>query len=275
LDFGDVRFVANDGSTILSYWMQSMFNGENATFWVKVSDNLSLSNAIIWMYYGNPTATSQSNGTNTFVVFDDFEGATIDTSTWRIDGQVTTSNTFAFTGSQFMEHGPGISLVQMINIPVTSDFRACAWFRDTPSTGGIESVLGVASQFHGALCGVSSDIETDNYITRVDNTYFVSNMTRTAAFHAMEVEYSDQAYLYIDGALQAYQGVIGVPVAIGIGSSWVSASGNAFWDSFYIRKCVRPEPVQGLWGPAAPVQVEVLPETVTIGLSNAVGQNFS
>ena len=254
-DFGDVRFVANDGSTVLSYWAESVFDGENATFWVKVSDDLSASYVTIWMYYGNPAATSQSNGTDTFVVFDDFEGSTIDNSTWTVTGEVTTSNVYAFTGTQCMEQGPGISQICLTSMPVTSNFAVGAWFRDTPSVNGIEAGLVVQSQDCKEFVGYDSsrpfDLDTAHYFSRVDfyaGTYWsISDINRTAAFHHMEIEYADRAYMFIDGVMQTYKGTVGVPIYIGLGSNWADASGNAFWDSVYIRKCVNPEPVQGSW----------------------------
>jgi len=254
-DFGDVRFVANDGSTLLSYWAESVFDGENATFWVKVSDDLSASYVTIWMYYGNPTATSQSNGTNTFVVFDDFEGSTIDNSTWTVIGQVTTSNVFAFTGTQCMKQGLGSSQIYLTNMPVASNFAVGAWFRDTPSVNGIEAGLMVQSQDCKEFVGYDSsrpfDLDTAHYFSQVDfyaATYWsISDINRTAAFHQMEIEYTDRAYMLIDGVMQTYKGTAGSPIYISLGSNWAGAIGNAFWDSFYIRKCVNPEPVQGSW----------------------------
>jgi len=41
------------------------------------------------MYYGNPSASSISNGNNTFLFFDDFSGSSIDTSKWIHDTSAT------------------------------------------------------------------------------------------------------------------------------------------------------------------------------------------
>jgi hypothetical protein len=71
-DFDDIRFTDDDGSTLLSYWLESYSWAGTGVFWIRVSDNLDFSTTI-FMYYGNPTARTVSNGPDTFIHFDDFE----------------------------------------------------------------------------------------------------------------------------------------------------------------------------------------------------------
>lgn len=72
-DFGDVRFTASDGETPLSYWMESKVDSNYAVFWVKVpSIPASPNSATIYIYYGKSDAATTSNGSNTFLLFDDF-----------------------------------------------------------------------------------------------------------------------------------------------------------------------------------------------------------
>ena len=35
-DFGDIRFTADDGVTLLSYWIEEKVDGDYAVFWVKI-----------------------------------------------------------------------------------------------------------------------------------------------------------------------------------------------------------------------------------------------
>jgi len=76
-DFGDVRFTNNDGTTLLDYWMESKSDSDNAVFWVEVADDLSTNPATIYIYYGKSDEVTTSNGGNTFIFFDDFEGQTV------------------------------------------------------------------------------------------------------------------------------------------------------------------------------------------------------
>lgn len=59
-DFDDIRFTDNDGDTVLTYWRQ-FINNTNATYWVKVNDDLG-GNQVIYIYYGNSTAEYIGNG---------------------------------------------------------------------------------------------------------------------------------------------------------------------------------------------------------------------
>jgi len=72
-DFSDVRFVSFDNSTVYSCWKEVLNSGVNATFWVRISEDLSTVNKNIWVYYGNSGASAVSNGADTFPLwFDDF-----------------------------------------------------------------------------------------------------------------------------------------------------------------------------------------------------------
>ena len=73
-DFGDIRFTDSDGITLLDYWLMTAEASTSATFFVKVpSIPASPSTAAIYLYYGNPSATSTSSGEATFIYFDDFD----------------------------------------------------------------------------------------------------------------------------------------------------------------------------------------------------------
>jgi len=85
-DFGDVRFTDYDGETLLDYWMEMKVDGDYAVFWVEVADDLSSSNATIYIYYGKSDATTTSNGANTFLFFDEFDGTDIDFNKWTLVG---------------------------------------------------------------------------------------------------------------------------------------------------------------------------------------------
>ena len=79
-DFDDIRFTLDD-NTLLNYWLESKTDSSTATFWVKVP-TISTSGATIYMYYGKSSASSLSNGSNTFDLFDHFEGSSVDAGKW-------------------------------------------------------------------------------------------------------------------------------------------------------------------------------------------------
>ncbi len=74
----DIRFI--DGNNELNYWIES-WNSTNAKIWIKVNLTAN-STKTIYLYYGNPNATSKNNGTAVFEFFDDFTSS-IDSNKWN------------------------------------------------------------------------------------------------------------------------------------------------------------------------------------------------
>jgi len=72
-DFSDLRFTTSDGTTSLDYWIEISTPSTNAIVWVEVPTLSANSKSTIYLYYCNPSATSASNGPNTFVFFDHFD----------------------------------------------------------------------------------------------------------------------------------------------------------------------------------------------------------
>ena len=75
-DCSDVRFTDSDGVTELPYWLERGCNTGSTVFWVKVPSIPGGSVKTIYMYYGNPSATSASDGSAVFEFFDGFESWT-------------------------------------------------------------------------------------------------------------------------------------------------------------------------------------------------------
>ena len=80
-DYDDIRFTMANGA-ICPYWIESS-DSSSATIWVKVP-SIPAGDTILYLYYGNPNATSVSNGDNTFVFFDDFNDNSLNTSKWTV-----------------------------------------------------------------------------------------------------------------------------------------------------------------------------------------------
>ena len=69
----DIRFINTD-LKLLPYWIESWDKaGQTAKIWIKIPSIPASSTVTIWFYYGNADVSSASNGTNTFLFFDDFE----------------------------------------------------------------------------------------------------------------------------------------------------------------------------------------------------------
>ena len=72
-DGADIRFIDAEGKE-LSYWIESWdYSGKSAKIWVKVPKIPANGETRITMRYGNPGASSQSDGDATFNIFEDFD----------------------------------------------------------------------------------------------------------------------------------------------------------------------------------------------------------
>ncbi|MBX6359880.1 MAG: DUF2341 domain-containing protein [Acidobacterium ailaaui] len=80
----DIRFTASDGLTAIPFWIES-WNSTSAVLWVNVP-SIPTTGTTIFMYYGNPSATTASNGPATFLFFDDFSEGNINSSNWTASG---------------------------------------------------------------------------------------------------------------------------------------------------------------------------------------------
>lgn len=68
----DLRFTNTDGTTILPHWVEYGCNSAGTGVWVQIPTLPAGITKTIYMYYGNATATSTSNGAGVFTFFDDF-----------------------------------------------------------------------------------------------------------------------------------------------------------------------------------------------------------
>lgn len=91
---GDIRFLDEDRTTQLSYWIESWEFPSSATIWVKVPD-IPAEGKTIYLCYGIPMyfdefnpdiVESTSSGDNTFLFFDDFSQPQLDPLKWSTIG---------------------------------------------------------------------------------------------------------------------------------------------------------------------------------------------
>ena len=106
-DFDDVRFASSDGITLLDYWLESKTNSSTADFWVEVpSIPVSPNTVAVYMYYGNSSASTASNGANAFISGTDF--AQDDGFSYRDNG---INESYGDSTGQIRSNGGQLSLV--------------------------------------------------------------------------------------------------------------------------------------------------------------------
>ncbi len=132
-DFDDIRFYDATSFSELPHWIESKTDGVLATVWLKTGTNNT-----IYMYYGNPSATSVSSGVNTFDFFDDFTGTTINTSKWvEVD---TAANYFTQNNELISSGGNSGWNIGMYSVPNFT--RPFVFEVDHYRTGGNYMMLG-------------------------------------------------------------------------------------------------------------------------------------
>jgi len=85
-DYSDLRFTKSDGISLLPYWIETPSSSSAAAVWVNFDSIPQSSTANFYLYYGNSSATDASDGTNTFVFFDDFNDGNFNTTLWSQTG---------------------------------------------------------------------------------------------------------------------------------------------------------------------------------------------
>jgi PKD repeat protein len=189
-DFDDIFYTTEDGVTPEDFWLEEYVDSSYAIFWVEVSGDLDAGDVIIFMYYGNSGASSASSGKDTFVVFDDFEDASIDTSLWDYNTQdsgttisesagelhIVHSTGYAHTGGSMIAktdlNGGSYSAMSYYNTGPTGYTNA--WLNgfgfcyDIAYTTSYYSSAGSDSQFAGV--GIRSD-QTYHYVHSVGDTF--------------------------------------------------------------------------------------------------------
>jgi len=80
-DYGDLRFFEEEWGIPLPYWIENR-TSDNVTVWVRRLKPNDGTDNLIYVYYGNPRAMDASNGEATFLLFEDFSGASLDTTKW-------------------------------------------------------------------------------------------------------------------------------------------------------------------------------------------------
>lgn len=84
-NYNDIRFTTSDETTLLDYWIESS-DSSSAIIWVEF-DSIGTGATTFYMYYGYASASAVSSGANTFLVFDHFNDASLNTDIWTIESE--------------------------------------------------------------------------------------------------------------------------------------------------------------------------------------------
>ncbi len=172
-DFDDLRFTAVDGITLLDYWRETYVASTSAVVWVKVTANLD-SDQIIYMYYGNSTVSTTSNGTATFLFYEDWASETIDAGRWdtvSADGTITYDDTDANHGSVLWAVGNAPDAVWHIESLVDATAPTALLFRSyiESTAASTQRTRQGSGAYTDAYALVASNYGADEFMVADDN----------------------------------------------------------------------------------------------------------
>ncbi|MCL5094312.1 MAG: DUF2341 domain-containing protein [Patescibacteria group bacterium] len=237
-DGSDIRFTDSDGTTELSYWIESLNNSttaKNYKIWTKVPSIPASSTKTIYKYYGNASATSSSNGTNTFEFFDDFEAGNL--SKWTVTGSPTTGASYAYSGN-YGARVFGDYQTNYIRKTYSTSPAVIEW--NEKYIGGYW--YGGVSGTNPRLIGISDPLTTYNIY---DGTYQTGGqITNGTSWHKYKTvigpssttyHADNSAALYTTSASTNYSQVL---FYTGNGAT----TGDAYVDNVFVRKYASSEP---------------------------------
>jgi hypothetical protein len=255
-DFGDVRFTASDGVTPLNYWMQSQTASNSATIWVQIPDDLSTNAATIYIYYGNPTATTTSNGYNTFQFFDDFSttpnGWTFSGSNAYISNGLLTINSISSAQSFAYKTAP--TALTNYRFSFSESFTGNnAGFRAWPKATATSNI-----NLPGVFVGRDvyyNPVNQVSYITQGGVSLPRLNPARNANWHTITVTKYGSTYTDYWDALTstATDSTAETGNYVQFACEW-NAGGGLNVDWIFLSKYVNPEPAHGEWEPEQAIQ---------------------
>ncbi|RLI13389.1 hypothetical protein DRO33_01370, partial [Candidatus Bathyarchaeota archaeon] len=251
-DFDDIRFTTNTSLSLLDYYIEEKYDGDNCTVWVKVP-SIPTGGATICIYYGNSSVSSLSNGTATFIFFDDME--TWEGWTQYGDGEVSQDSSRAFEGTYSAHkttandpHGAYKDIGQTLGRDIALEFRVN---RNSGYSGGAYDRVGIIDN-DGNGYGWAYD-HGGNYL-KIDKrtNYEGSILASQSATDEMDAWSKAVLILLSDGTIKAKR-----YLSDGTSSgdlSYTETTYSSFTrvyifgghdyvvDQMFIRKCIATEP---------------------------------
>ena len=251
-DFDDINFTKSDGISSLDYWMRAKVDSNYAIFWVEIDSIPEDPDKVdIYIYYGNEGASTSSNGTNTFLDFDDFSYGDSPTNHGWTEFEGVDTYSYEISGGRLKmsaDYGDRIGLYNDIS----------------SSDGAMEVDIEIESElypefFSGSAIGIRKG--TDYYQTTMGSehgdgrlryssdwstVYTLSFASTIDVVYALSQRYVGTALsTVIDGIVEGS----GVDGNLNSGYCYLYVhSGVVYYDDFRIRKFVDPEPMPTSWG---------------------------
>ncbi len=252
-DGGDIRFL-NSSGTNLEFWIENgTYNTTTTTIWINCDNIAASAITNIYMFYGNSSAILASSGSNTFEMFDDFTGTTLNALNWNncATNSAIVSSGFVTLTSDGINNSV-ISSTSTFTAPVVSEMYVNSLSgssvimgqADNLTTGyGIkyESTGGGIMKLNLISTGLECVTATDqtlapNSVSSINTTGIWSFIWGTNASQRLIWPGGDESRTDTDNAAS-----FGQPQTMIVGN--IDNSGSTTLDWYRVRKYVANDPV--------------------------------
>ncbi|MFW9804275.1 MAG: DUF2341 domain-containing protein, partial [Candidatus Thorarchaeota archaeon] len=263
--FGDIRFTDDDGTTLLDYWNEYVVMSDHAVFWIEISDNLNISQSI-YVYYGNSEANSVSDGSATFMYFDDFENNNFDA--WDAVGSTVSIQSSVVRDGSYSAELPGGGterhLTQNISQIYNGSFMVHTWanldYSDNRAGYPVYWYgLTTDEEVHGGYSIIGHYTDWSHTSNSVNPVSWPANSTISSdLWYRIEVGFDFQYSRQYAWNNRSFMG--DVPLKPQLVNANVTTilylylaggydPGRTMWiDNYYVRKWIPSEPTHGGWG---------------------------
>jgi hypothetical protein len=252
-DGGDIRFTDSDGLTSLNYWIESGINTSSTLIWVKVPSIPASSKKTIYLYYGNPSATSTSSDTATF----DYADRGDQIGSWTragSSGQSTTEGNPApsyyavSTSGSYMYRNISLTPLRIITFNVKSNKLGNFFFLVDSSGAGqmyrIDTRSGNYSGFATTTSWTSWNSPTAGFTATANAWYkftiVITSSTSATLYYTATTDASPRSGTF--GTLLGTYSITNNGGYIGLVGDVAGSSYTTWWDNIIVRKYTSPEP---------------------------------
>lgn len=251
-NFGDIRFTESDGSTELSYWMENL-TSTYADFWIKITDDLSSSDVLFYVYFGKIDTITTSNGFDTFIFFDDFNDDSLDTEKWNMtksaSSTFTESNGYAyFSIPQTNANNVRLQTYESFTYGALRFKLNCSvgyynylfrnWgFSSTPKYTIFDTIA------TSGLCGINYN--TAQYYNILNNSILTPQYTYDLFWNSSHTIFKVQDTLLESVTTQVPNSTLLINIEDTSVQSISPTSSDMFVDYVFLRKFISTEPLHG------------------------------
>lgn len=251
----DVRFY-NQSGTKLDYWIETsaadIVTNRWAYIWVEI-DSIPTTGCLIDIVYGRVNDAGESNGDNTFLLFDHFDGASLDTGKWTSNGtslsvsnsEVVATNSNGNMGGIYSNAAFGSNTAFYVRWkPSIANTNYPLFGYDNRVVSGTGYAL-IVSQ--GGVAPSTAGWHTENYNTSYDGDSFTDSPLTTQYYNSSIIRNGTTNVIYTVGSFSSHTHSTQTPtmsMRVMIGG-WV---GQSTADFALVRKYTANEPAHSDYG---------------------------